>query len=368
MGAGRAYEIALHGGEGEPSRLSRSSLRGAPVLRPSQREFAVAPGGRYLAFRQADRGDLVVRSRDGRSWRVKGVHNWDYRFSPDGDAIAYFRRDVGGSATSKLGVLDLKTGGRRALAEFGVPRWLEWTPQGLVALNGTGNTRSLHLVTLAGEKRHLVTGGRISRFTAASRGRHVAYFDEIGAHVIDVTDEAPMPKTIWEPEGYAHVRNAELSPDGRALAFATGRHVHLLRAGQGRTRFAFDDLIHSVWFSEDGERVLFGDAKQAVLVEVESREQRRLSPEAGRIKSLRFRRDGRGAVLAAGDRVLYWTPQSGEQEVAHRVPEGHRLEGADSFGGDLVVWSSRREKPRRMKPPARKKKAATLQKQAVIAP
>lgn len=315
---------------------------------PSQRELVAAPGGAYLAYRLGG-GAIAVRSTSGRVALLPRVEHRDYRFSPDGTAIAYFSRLRSGHGERRVGlfVRRLQSGRTKRLATLRNPRWMEWSRGGVVVHDVLGAKRHALIYARPGAApKRVAELDRLQRFTAAARAPLAIAFGGKRRHsptiyAIDLARGGePRPIAAFDE----HVTNAEISPDGRFLAFiGPHRGVYLVAGGKMRR---LDPLkrASSLWFTADGRRLVYAGPRRAVAVELASGRRFEYGPPAGeRIRTMRLRRDAAGEVLVVSNRrVVAWRPTDGRTRTLARLPERRRasIESADTYDGNTVIWIS----------------------------
>ncbi len=206
-----------------------------------------SPDGTRIAFVriEGDRSQLVVARADGTRRRVLNrseqpatISLW----SPDGRRIAY------GAKSGKVMVVDLITGGEKAVPNLSRVDVLQWSRGGasLEALQQTGDGVVWRTVDLSGRVRNVRTLPESTRRTT-----HTFVGDSV---VIQATPLEVMaiprsgsPRTIFQPATgeRAEYLVVHASPDGRFVAIPVGksdarggdhRSVHIIPIARGTRR------------------------------------------------------------------------------------------------------------------------------------
>jgi hypothetical protein len=255
-------------------------------LSPLDRWFQVAPGRSAVAFWSASSG-LAVCGPSGAELYHREGEVTAFRFSPAGDRLAF-------SSVRGIEVLALDTHTPRKLAPLAGVNWLQWTDVGLVARA----RRRLYIVDEAGKQRALATlpaGATI----AAARSRLV-YFAGCSLHMLDLAGGSAAEAKLNDCEP---VINAELSPDGGRLLFATAKRVYLRQEPATEHLLAEAEGVHSLFFSPDGASLLWASGSGG---EVLSRDGR-MSALPPDIRSARFVQDGGATVVVTTrESVALW--------------------------------------------------------------
>jgi hypothetical protein len=282
-------------------------------LSDADRWFQVAPGGGTVALWTAATG-LVVFNAAGEEMfrRPHGVTS--FRFSPEGDRIAI---------ASAKGI-QIVTPGRkeaRPLASVRGADWLQWTEDGLIAKAEA----KLYRVDFGGGLRKLADL-RPEALVVAAKQR-VVYFAGGSMMALDLGgDAAPAAMKLADRDP---VINAEISPDGRRVLFATAARVFLRENGGGIKRIADAEDVRSLDFSHDGESYLWARARGGG--ELVTRE--RSIPLPARVRSAHFKRDQSGdVVVTTEDGVSIWKPKAGAPSMAG----GMSPDDGVNFGGDVA--------------------------------
>jgi hypothetical protein len=305
---------------------------------PSQRRFQVSPDARILAYTRPDTGALEIVRRDGRATSIAHVREGDVRFSPDGKVLVALRGGYGPQLVTRvdLGRFDAGT-----WAELRNPSWVEFCAAGAVVLHHHDNNREQCLTLLpwdGGAPQTLVqTGWGLTRFTVAKAGTRIVYFHQGNIHALDRPGAAPerlglVPGVI--------VQNAEMSPDGRTVAFASSYGLHVIEGDAVVLRSQADEEVHSIWFSRDGSALAWASRDRAVFRK--NGEERVLAAEEGApIVAMRFLQASPGLVVTRGREVLHWNPEQDAVETITALDaDGRELIGADVFDGGIVLWTA----------------------------
>jgi dipeptidyl aminopeptidase/acylaminoacyl peptidase len=304
---------------------------------PSQRRFLVSPDGRHLAYASQADGKLRVRGVAGPEITIERVQGRDARFSADGRYLAaVVSARVGRSYRPGVAILDLGTGARRVLFTAAYAIWIEWVRDGIVALHRAPGAiaHNLTFLPLTGEPRSLATAPHIERFTAAARAGRVVYFAAGEAYSIEIGPFTAAPRRLGPTPG--RVENAEMSPDGRRVAFATAQGLWVIDREAAPRLFDATPGVHAVWFSRDGRRLAYASRQKAVVLDGSRRYE---LPTPWGLETMRFRAGTGALVVVQLDEVLLWHPGREPRRIA-KVPGSVHLQGADLFAGQVVLWTS----------------------------
>ena len=281
-------------------------------LSPLDRWFQVAPGGGAVALFSDSTGLTVFTANGAQILRRKdGVTA--FRFSAAGDRLAL-------ASTKGIEVLTLDRHQPQLLKSLARVDWLQWTDAGLVA-----RARSqLFLIDDAGNQRMLATL-RPGTIVAAAKARLV-YFAGGSLLTLDLmTGGTPETTRLVDSEP---VRNAELSPDGTHVIFATARRVYL-REGSGPVRVVADvEGVQSLFFSPDGAAYLWAGNMGGSVVLPDGRTVA-LPPGT---RSARFSRNsGYELVLTTAEGVYTWDARTGVRTIVG----GISADDGVNFAGDV---------------------------------
>jgi hypothetical protein len=329
----RDEQVVLRRGRAPERVLAQGSVHGywhEERFLPSQRRFQVSPDARVLAYTSPSDGYLHLLRRDGAEAHFGDLHGRDLRFSPDGGTLAFVR------PTGRIERVDLRRLEAHLWAELQNPEWIEFCADGLVVLHDAPSAgHALSLVPWGGAPRLLArTEWRIARFVAAKTGSRVVFFTHAGdAWSIDAPGEEP--RRIAGERSF-HVTNAEMSTDGRTVAFASSSGLFVIEGDGAPELRSPDGFVHSVWFSRDG--ALAWASPNAAAWSKDGAQQK-LGPGEGHIVAMRFLQASPGLVITRGREVVQWSPERDEAQVLLSLEEGDReLLGADLFDGGVALW------------------------------
>jgi hypothetical protein len=302
---------------------------------PTQRRYQVSPDARVLAYSEPHGNKLHVLRRDGASMELGGFENEELRFSPDGKFLALVRWQ---DRARRVERIDLHAFTSEAWADIPGVLWMEFCAEGLVVLHVEEGTlaRLLTLLPWSGEPRTIVRADhRLSRFVAAKAGSRIVYFLSNDVFAIDIDAEDSAPKSLGRTRIF--VKNAEMSPDGRAVVLSTGEETYF-SAGESPLAIIAERGVHTIWFSRDGSAFVWANDRRATW----RRGDLERSFEAGEgetIRAVRFLQASPGLVVTRSRDVARWNPERDESDVIARAGEGQEMLGADVFGGGLVLWT-----------------------------
>lgn len=306
---------------------------------PSQRRFQVSPDARILAYTRPDTGALEIVRRDGRATTIDAVREGDVRFSPDGKVLVACRSGYGPQLVTRV---DLGRFQADTWAELRNPSWVEFCAAGAVVLHHHENQRQqcLTLLPWEGPPQQLVqTDWGLSRFTVAKAGTRIVYFHRSDIYALE--RPGAEPEKIGSVAGSV-VQNAEMSPDGRTVAFTAPHWGLYLVEGSAAPvqRAAMNEAVHSIWFSRDGSALAWASPERAVYRK--NGEERELAAgEGAPIVAMRFLQASPGLVVTRGREVLHWSPEQNAVETITTLDDdGRDLLGADLFDGGIVLWTA----------------------------
>jgi hypothetical protein len=349
----RTYELTLIGALGRARPISRiSHYLGDSV--ESQSVYRVAPGGRWLAFRDGDA--LSLMNSLGQRWQIAPAFD-DFRFSADGHWLAvttsahstsprYDHRRAGELIFVELGRWWSQV--RRHVAVAGLQR-IEWSAAGVVVHHVRMSEQNaledeLLLVPLTGASRPLYHGlyeGAFDRFASAARGTRVLVFTNRDTVELDAAQALPE---LRHHEGVFTIKNVEMAADGSgalvvSYPLSTSNEYTFLFEQQAVQRALHTGSVYGVWPADEGARFVW---QAPDGIHVGARDFPLVVPTdawAKSINSVRFRRDAAGLIAARDDDVVAWDERGGHEKVLWRVKRSDvRLIGADSFAGGVVVW------------------------------
>jgi hypothetical protein len=304
---------------------------------PSQRRFQVSPDARFLAYTRPDAQALELLRRDGRSASIAHVGEQDLRFSPDGKVLAAGRWVQGLPLITRV---DLQSFEVNTWAELRNPSWIEFCADGLVVLHSDerAGDSCLTLLPWDGAPQRLVqVPWGMSRFTTAKAGTRIIYFHRGDIYTLERA--GAVPEKIGHVEG-GIVQNAEMSPDGRTVAFTPGSGLYLIEgAGPVALHGSAEEEVHSIWFSRDGAALAWASRERAVWRK--DGEEHTLAAGGAPIVAMRFLQASPGLIVTRGREVLRWSPERGEIETMTTLDDnGRELIGADVFDGGIVLWTA----------------------------
>lgn len=323
---------------GQPDReLCKDTVTQWIGEQPSQRHFQVSADARTLAFTHTQTRNLHVLRRGADAFSLGDVAGNEIRFAPYAAEIAVLR-NPGYSSSRVIERVDLRRFERKIGGEVHAPQWIEYCRDGLVVLhsNVSGSSRILSLLSWQGEMRTIAeTSAWTVRFTCGKASNRIVYFD--GMNVFSVDSEGSEPKKWMSEPG--KVRNAEMSPDGQKLLFATDDALYWAEGEGERRVLAEGEKVHSLWFSRDGREFAFASNKRAVWQkEGETRELP--AEENAPVEALRFCPASPGLLVSRGQEVILWNPEANQQDVLVHLEAPLRVIGADLFYGGIVVWAA----------------------------
>ena len=304
---------------------------------PSQRRFQVSPDARFLAYTRPDTQALELLRRDGRAATIAHVGEQDVRFSPDGKVLAAGRWVQGFPMLTRVDLRSLEVS---TWAELRNASWIEFCADGLVVLHNdeVGSDACLTLLPWDGAPQRLVQEPwGLSRFTTARAGTRIVYFHR--GDIYSLERPGAAPEKIGRVEG-GLVQNAEMSPDGRTVAFTPGRGLYLIEGTRPVVLHgSAEENVHSIWFSRDGAALAWASRDRAVWRK--DGEERTLAAGGAPIVAMRFLQASPGLIVTRGREVLRWSPERGEVETITTLDDdGRELVGADVFDGGIVLWTA----------------------------
>ena len=281
-----------------------------PGWSPLDRWFQVAPGGGAVAIWTDSRG-LSVFSATGDELYHRGGNITAFRFSAAGDRLAF-------ASAKGIEILSIASRDVRALAPVPGVDMLRWTEAGLVARTAS----KLFLVGFDGKQRMLAQVRPGALVVAASQ--RLIYFD-VGSLI--AVNLAKGGTTTINLGSAGPVINAELSPDGSKLLFATKKRVFLMEDGSQPKALAEAAEVRSLCFSPDGASYLWsaGGTNDAVV-----RDGKAATLPSG-ARSVRFSQSGK-VVLTMQDGVFLWDSTTGSRSIAGGISSDDGI----NFAGDLV--------------------------------
>jgi hypothetical protein len=326
-------------------------------LVPTRWIYRVAPGGQWLAY-EGPRG-LHLHPAVGSELIVEQPR--DFAFSPDGRWLAVVTAVPGdGSERSDLVLIDLTSRARRNLGHLHAFFGMAWTTLGVVIKQHTVHrvfvrpaydalTYVLTLFPLSGVPRHIYwddTASSNFEFATAARGHRVLVFGH-ETREVDLDDPIQPPRTLAGARGFDHVGNAEMAADGSVALFAADdrwsgvpNDASGLFFVDGTSTRRIGDRVDDLWFADDGSALLWSADGRAYFGDRDGWKELSLGSAAAKaINSVRFRRDARGLILVAENRVLALEPGHDQPRLLYAHPAAQeRVLVAESFAGGIVIW------------------------------
>jgi hypothetical protein len=210
----------------------------------------------------------------------------------------------------------------RNLASLPEVEWLRWTDGGLLA-----RTRGkLYVVDAAGNKKAL-TALPAGAVVAASR-RRLVYF--ANAMLVDVDLATGRTISATKLADHARVMDAELSPDGARILFATAKRVYLIENQSPPKRLADVDRLRSLYFSVDGSSYLWASGSGGAVVA-----NGKTTPLPPNTFDAHFRQDGGAEIVTSQSPggVSLWNPVTGKRSPI----EGFHTVAAEFAGGFSII-------------------------------
>ena len=337
----RAYTLALRAHDAERALFELPRVSGTLL---SQSEFRAAPGGARLAWLEGqsdgtNHSTLHVMADGSGELTVPDVRL--FRFSPDGTQLAAVVTTA--PQQSELVVVDLASDERRSLGALRSPFQLEWSAGAVMVLSmmrGAAVHDQLERIALDGERLHLLNEHCIDELAVAARASRAIYLTSCGSDSVSMTPHlvlanfATGSRRRIDLPGRESIDNLEISPDGKRAAWAIDRDVYLVDGKGPVARIAHErSNVHSLWFSDDGKQLLWASSDRVVL-----RHEHAESSLAAAVRSVRFRRDGAGVLIATDHEVFAWDPATGKRRSFGRTDA--TVEAADSFAGGVVTLTS----------------------------
>jgi WD40 repeat protein len=284
----------------------------------------VAPGGGALVGSDGSSRLVLFSSSGAELWHHNGRVS-AFRFSPSGADLAV--------ATDKaIEIFRLAERRMRILVDLpGVP-WLRWINGGLLARKDN----QLYVVDDGGNKRALVSLPKRA-VVAASRGRLI-YFAR--STLVDIDLSTGQTRSATKLAEHAAIVDAELSPDGSRVLFATAKRVYLIDGQSPLKKVADVDRLQSLHFSPDGSSFVWASWSSGALVT-----QGKTTPLPDDAIAARYRQDG-GAELVVTlvrDGVGLWNPTTGKWTPTGGFSraEGKTLAGDFAGGSSLFLFTPR---------------------------
>jgi hypothetical protein len=323
LGPGRAYSVAwwLPGSE-HALDIHFAVRQKRPVLLDHVME--VAPGGGALVGSDGSSQLVLFSSSGAELWHYDGRMS-AFRFSPSGADLAV--------ATDKgIGIFRLAEQKIRILVELPGIQWLRWINGGLLARKDN----QLYVVDDGGNKRTLVSLPK-GAVVAASRGRLI-YFAR--STLVDIDLSTGQTRSATKLADHAPVVDAELSPDGTRVLFATAKRVYFIDGQSPPKKVTDVDHLRSLHFSPDGSSFVWASWFSGALVT-----QGKTTPLPDGAIDARYRQDGGPGLVVTlvRDGVGLWSPTTGKWTHTGGVSfaEGETLAGDFAGGSSLILFTPR---------------------------
>ena len=208
---GRKRPCSIHWSPGNTYRLD-IHLKAPKGWTSLDRWLQVAPGGKAMATWSESSGLYLFDSTGSKLWHREGVVT-AFRFSPNGNRLAVASR-------AGIEIVLVAQPALRFLSRLGGAEWLRWLDGGLL-VRARGQ---LTVIDDSGKQRGVATLPKGA--VAAASQRRIVYFARGELVEVDVENRGAATTTkLLEREP---VINAELSPDGRRILFATSDRVYLI--------------------------------------------------------------------------------------------------------------------------------------------
>ncbi len=330
----RTERLVLVAADGATTELAAAERVAGSV--DSQDELAVSPDGAYLAWSTPEDDRLHLRDAAGHEQILPG-YGRRMRFSPDGKWLAAIT-EVGRGDWHKLIVWELATGQIVALLVADELGRFEWARGGVVI----AKRDELVYVSLAGARRSLfaATGGeRLERFTAAPAGNRIALFVQTARGLKLRSLDLEQPERIRELGTVRgdRIENAEPSPDGTRVVFATPAGLYAVDGNGAPSELSSRSDVHSLWFGPDGRLAYASITGTTVL---DGKRARRNEPQDA-TRMMRFEKGSSRVLLAVGSELRAWDPATDQQTVLASAQPGDDLLGGERYRGGVVLWVGR---------------------------
>lgn len=329
---------------GEPDReLFKNTVTQWLGEQPTQRQFQVSADARCLAYTDPQTRYLHLLRRGGERLAIAHVAGNDVRFSPSGAELAVVSRNYAENRASQVELVDIKRLSRTTLALWNDPAWFEFCHAGLVVLhrNSSNSASQLTLLARDGSSRELLDEiATIQRFTLGRDSNSIVYFDKSDVCYLSLDGSGRGRRVslgaLYGDQG--PVRNAEMSPDGEQLLFATDSALYLASGGGEPTVLTRGERVHSLWFSKDGTAFAWASDRRAVW-QKDGEPRELLAGESASIEALRFCQASPGLIVCRGNEVVFWRPEENQKDVLTQMDAGKTVIGADLFYGGMVIWA-----------------------------
>lgn len=222
-------------------------------------------------------------------------------------------------------------GAPRVLAKLPGVRWLRHTSAGWLARSAAG----LALVGSDGKVRNLAAGAHLEA-VAVSEDRVVA----LGGGELRAIDVKTAAATTTKLPERARVLDAELSPDGRALIWATATHVYERTGDEPARKIADADRVTDLAFAPDGTSWLWSARGGGQVVTADKALS--LPANAGRA---RFRQAGDELVIRNAYDHELWNPKTDRRTRVGRSDPAESVTWIADYAGSTLITLSTRTDP-----------------------
>jgi hypothetical protein len=284
----------------------------------------VAPGGETLVGCDPSARLVLYAASGGELWHRDGRTS-AFRFSPSGAELAI---------ASDKGIDLLEIAGRQPRALLSRPgiEWLRWIDGGLLA---RARDR-LYAVDHAGHERSLakLPAGAV----VAASPRRIVYFAQ--ATMVDLDLATGRSRSTTKLADRAPVIDAELSPDGNRVLFATANHVYAIDRESPPTKLADVEGLRSLSFSADGSSYLWVSWSGGALIA-----NGKTTPLPMNAIAARYRQDRSVEIVVTSEPggVSLWNPVTGKQTPTGGVSaDDAKTLAADFAGGSPLLFLVRR--------------------------
>ena len=302
---------------------------------PTQGRFQVSPNAQAIAFTTPGQNTLSIVRRDGTLTSIDGVHQDQFRISPDGHALSVARYYAGSYGVSRIDLRTMEHSSRAHLQSVG---WSEYRADGLVALEykytPSGTEVSLLLLQGNDQPRLLArVGGDVRRFACAKAGTSIAYFARGQIWSIPQPGATPIRLADLGED----IVNAEMAPDGQSLIVVTQKDAYLFEDGKLVGSLGVPHA-HTVWFSRDGSQFVVANASMAYW-QRGAKTAKFTADEKSPLRTARFAPLSPWIMVARGQDAVRWNPEQDEAETIASVEGDQEMLGVDVFGGGVVLWT-----------------------------
>ncbi len=302
---------------------------------PTQGRFQVSSNANAIAFTTPAQNTLSILRRDGKLITFEGVHNDQFRISPDGQTLSMAQYYAGTFGVTRI---DLRTNREIARAPLQSVIWSEFCADGLVVLEYNFNPHdrgiSLRLLPWNDAPRLLArVDGDVKRFACAKAGTRIAYFSRGQLwSIANAGDEPVRLRDLGED-----IVNAEMAPDGQSFIVVTKKDAFLFEQGKLVASLGIPQA-HTVWFSPDGSQFVVANAHMAHW-QRGAKTAKLTADDKSPIRTARFAPRSPWIMVARGQDAIRWNPDQDEAETIASVDGQQEVLGVDVFGGGVVLWT-----------------------------